>query len=33
MQKGGAEPLIRDEILKLVSIAKLKTAELRTHLP
>jgi RNase PH-related exoribonuclease len=33
MQKGGAEPLNRDEILKVVSIAKLKTAELRTHLP
>jgi len=33
MQKGGAEPLKREEILKAVSIAKEKTAELRTHLP
>jgi exosome complex component RRP42 len=33
MQKGGAQPLDREEILKVVSIAKMKTAELRTHLP
>jgi exosome complex component RRP42 len=33
MQKGGASPLNRDEIIKAVSIAKEKTAELRTHLP
>jgi len=33
MQKGGAEPLNREEVLKAVSIAKMKTAELRTHLP
>ena len=33
MQKSGPEPLKREEILKAVSIAKDKTAELRTHLP
>jgi exosome complex component RRP42 len=33
MQKGGPQPLNREEILKVVSIAKMKTAELRTHLP
>ena len=33
MQKGGAESLNKEEILKAVSIAKVKTAELRTHLP
>jgi len=33
MQKGGAQSFNREEILKAVSIAKVKTAELRTHLP
>ena len=33
MQKGGSQPLNREEILKVVSIAKMKTSELRTHLP
>jgi exosome complex component RRP42 len=33
MQKGGPQPLNREEILKVVSIAKMKTDELRTHLP
>lgn len=32
MQKGGAEPFKKEEILKAVSVAKLKTAELRKHL-
>jgi len=33
MQKGGADTFTKDEILKAVSIAKIKTAELRTLLP
>lgn len=32
MQKGGAEPFKKEEILKAVSIAKQKTAELQKHL-
>ena len=33
MQKGGGKPLNKEEILKAVSVAKVKTAELRTLLP
>ena len=33
MQKGGAKTFTKEEILKAVSIAKIKTAELRTLLP
>lgn len=33
MQKGGTEPMTKEEILKAVSIAKIKTTELRTYLP
>ena len=32
MQKGGAKPLSKDEILKAVAIAKEKTEELREYL-
>lgn len=32
MQKGGAKPLLKDEILKAVTIAKEKTEELREYL-
>jgi len=33
MQKGGEQPLNKEEILKAVSLAKIKTAELRKLLP
>ncbi len=33
MQKGGEKPLNKEEVLKAVSVAKIKTAELRTLLP
>ncbi|UTB31700.1 MAG: exosome complex protein Rrp42 [Methanobacterium sp. ERen5] len=33
MQKGGEKTLTQEEVLKAVSIAKIKTAELRTLLP